>query len=312
MRQANADSIVLRQIELMQRCVSDRDGVEWTAEARARPLPVLVAATKLAAAGGQPRCAANAFLATLAVDTAMTSDADGRRFAALLGLVGVRHAQGDIAGATAEIDRFVRRWGAGSSLLIRQALVEARVSDRARAVARVDSARFGSDFRRSPFTSRLWLLGVWAARDGHLRSAEGAAMELSRRADSTGNPRDRRYVQSVLAHVALARADTVRAIDLLTSLVGFPLPADDAQWDESAVMADERLLLAGLHLARGDATRALGIADVFDSTQPAVFLMYLVPSLELRIRAAQALGDDRLAARYRARLAAMRSSAGVK
>ncbi|HEV7594141.1 MAG TPA: serine/threonine-protein kinase [Gemmatimonadaceae bacterium] len=308
-RVGNPDTLLLRQIELMQRCAaSGQRPVDWSADARARPLPLVLAATKLAAGGGRLACAADAFGATLSLDTAATAAADGRRFAALIGLVGVRHAQGQPAKATAEIGRFVARWGAGNSLLVRQALVDPGLSAAARAVARADSARLGADFSRSPFSNRLWLLGVWAARDGRLDAAAGAARELSRRADSTHNPRDRRYAESVLAHAAIAAHDTARAFALLTPLVGASIPDDELQWDESASMADERLLLAQLLFSRGDAKGALDVASVFDSTQPAVFLLYLTPSLELRIRAAQALGDDRLASRFRARLASMQTS----
>jgi hypothetical protein len=301
--------VLLRQIELMQRCAASRDSrVDWTTDARKRPLPLVFAAAKLAAGGPQLRCAADAFAAVLSLDTAATGEADGRRFQALLGLVGVHHARGQPQKATAEIDRFVARWGAGSSLLVRQALVNGDLADRARAVARADSARFGADFSRAPFSNRLWLLGVWAAREGRLDAAAGAARELNRRADSTQNAGDRRSAQSVMAHAAVAAHDTARAIALLTPLVGATIPRDDLQWDEWKSMADERLLLAQLLLARRDARGALDVADVFDSTQPAVFLWYIVPSLELRIRAAESLGDDRLASRFKERIASMRAS----
>jgi hypothetical protein len=274
-----------------------------------RPLPLLLAATRLAAAGAQPHCAATAFAATLALDTAASDVADGRRFAALIGLVGVHHARGQPDSATALIERFAARWGYGNSLLLRQAFVSSTHAAAALAVARADSARFGADFSGVHFSNRLWLLGVWAAKDGRIAAAEGAARELDRRADSTRLPRDRRYAQSIRAHVAITRGDTAGAIIALTPLVGSALTGDEVQWDESQSMADERLLLARLHLARGDAARAQAIADVFDSSQPAVFLMYLAPSLMLRADAADAIGDDRLARRFRARLASLRGAA---
>jgi hypothetical protein len=307
MRAANPDSAMLREIELMQRCATADGGrVDWSADARSRPFPLLVAATRLAGVGAQLGCAAPAFTALLAIDTINSSETQGRAFAALLGLVGILHAQGLPDTATAVIDRFVARWGFGGSLLVRQSFVSDKVAGRAHAIVREDSARFGADFRKVAFSSRLWLMGVWAARNGRVDAAAGAARELSRRADSTRHPHDRRYAQSVLAHTAIARRDTAGAIALLTPLVGAPIPADDLYWDEAASMADERLLLARLFLARGDPAQALAIASVFDSSQPAVFLLYLVPSLELRARAADALGDGLLARRYRSRIAGLR------
>jgi hypothetical protein len=309
LRAAGADTALIAEVDVMHRCVeSPRRGLDWSDAARRRPLPLLMAGTKLAAVGGQLGCASDAFLATLRVDTADTPAADGRRFAALLGIVGVRHAQGDVTAATSEIDRFVARWGAGTSLLLRQALLDSSFSSRARGVARSDSTRLGADFRRTPFSARLWQLGMWSATDGRLETAAAVARELQRRADSSGHIRDRRHAQSIDARVALARADTSRAMALLTSLMGAPTHIEDVSWDEFSSMADERLLLARLHLARGEAARALALANVFDSPQPAVFLMYLVPSLELRAQAARVLGDDRLASRYAARVASMRST----
>ncbi|MGH7678626.1 MAG: serine/threonine-protein kinase [Gemmatimonadaceae bacterium] len=311
MRAGNPDTMVLRNIELMQRCATAKGGrVDWSQDARVRPLPLLVASTKLAVGGRQLACAGDGFAATLAIDTAASGDAEARRFQALLGLVSVRNAQGQPDSAIAVIDRFASRWGFGSSLLVRQTFVTDKGAGRALAIVRQDSARYGADFRKVGFTNRLWLLGVWAARNGRLDAAAGVARELNRRADSTGLALDRRYAHSVLAHVSLARRDTAEALRLLNSLVGAPIPGDELQWQEASSLADERLMLARLLLAKGDAGRALGIASVFDSSQPAVFLMYLVPSLEIRQRAAEALGDSRLAARFETRIASMRASFG--
>ncbi len=305
MRSENADTIAVRQIELMRRCAaSPSRAIDWSTDVRARPLPLLFAATKLAAGGSQLSCAASAFAAMLTSDTSATPDADGRRFAALLGLVGLHHARGQPALATAEIGRYVARWHGGNSLYVRQALVDASLADSARVVAGADSARLGADFAKSPFSNRVWLEGVWAARDGHVAAARGADLELTRRADSTHNPVESRFARSVMAHVAMAEHDTTRALALLGPLVGASIP-EDTQWQESTSMADERLLLAQLLLARHDAAGALAVANVFDSMQPAVFLLYLRPSLDLRARAAESLGDGRLASRFRARLSAL-------
>jgi hypothetical protein len=65
------------------------------------------------------------------------------------------------------------------------------------------------------------------------------------------------------------------------------------------------MTLARLLLARGDAREAIRIAAWMDRPQAVVNLLYLRPSLTLRAAAADSLGDRALAARMRARLAAL-------
>src|SRR5262249_7404116 len=144
----------------------------------------LVAATKLGAGGAQLTCAKDAFNSLLAIDTSAVDAAEARRFAALVGIVSVHQAEGRPDLAVGEIDRFVARWHSGTSLLVRHARVDSASAERARAIAKSDSALFGADFARSPFATRLWLLGLWSAHEGRLASAAGAARELYRRADS--------------------------------------------------------------------------------------------------------------------------------
>jgi tetratricopeptide (TPR) repeat protein len=308
MRAANPDTMPLRDVEHLQRCLTARGApVDWSGAARAWPLPLLNSAMKLSVGGAQVTCPRGAYAAILATDTAAIDEADGRRFAALMGLVGLHHALGQPDSAIAAIDRFNARWGYGGSLLLRLSFVSDRYAERAAAVAREDSVKFGADYRRAGFNYRLWLLGAWAARNGKLEAATGAARELNRRADSTRRPLDRWQAQSVLAHVALAKRDTATAFALLEPLLGLPIPGDELQWDESTSMADERLLVARLLLARNEPERAIAVANVFDSSQPAIFLMYQVPSLELRASAADAAGDNRRASRFRSRVATIRA-----
>jgi len=44
------------------------------------------------------------------------------------------------------------------------------------------------------------------------------------------------------------------------------------------------------------------VASLLDATEPVSYLLYLRPSLEVRIRAARALRDNRLAGEYSKRL----------
>jgi Tfp pilus assembly protein PilF len=61
-------------------------------------------------------------------------------------------------------------------------------------------------------------------------------------------------------------------------------------------------LLAELLLAQGDARQAIDLATLIDAPEPVVHLYYLRPSLQLRVRAAKRLGNDRLVREYQMRL----------
>jgi len=53
------------------------------------------------------------------------------------------------------------------------------------------------------------------------------------------------------------------------------------------------------------------VASAFDSQQPISYLLYRPQSLELRIEAAEAIGDTRLAERCREELGALRTASGT-
>jgi hypothetical protein len=98
--------------------------------------------------------------------------------------------------------------------------------------------------------------------------------------------------------------DTLGAIALLRGLAP-RAPAIDLTWGEWESLAGERLLLARLLLARGEAREALRVAATHDHPQPIENLLYLPASLVVRREAASRLGLDRLAAEYRERLEAL-------
>ena len=86
---------------------------------------------------------------------------------------------------------------------------------------------------------------------------------------------------------------------------------DSLMWDEAEPRSAERLELATLLLARGDAQRAHDVASVFDSSRPLMHILYLPASLELRMRAATLLGNSDAVQHYRSRLAALRGSGSL-
>jgi hypothetical protein len=115
--------------------------------------------------------------------------------------------------------------------------------------------------------------------------------------------------QALGAHQLLARGDSARALERLTSLA--PSAAGSAlTWSPWEALAGERMTLARLLLARGDYARAEAVAGQIDASLPVVHLMYLRPSLSLRAAAAQAVGASARAQGYRAELARLASAGG--
>ncbi len=104
------------------------------------------------------------------------------------------------------------------------------------------------------------------------------------------------------AHAAAARGDTTTALAQLLDLVPNAPAAGSLAWSVAESLGPDRLLLARLLLAEGRFRQALDVATAFDAPAPVVYPLYLAASLELRARAAEALGDPRGAAHYRRRL----------
>ena len=127
---------------------------------------------------------------------------------------------------------------------------------------------------------------------------------LREKADSSRTPRDSLFVRVIAARLSLAEGDTAGAVHQLRALRPVS-PRAELTWQPWASLAGERLLLARLLLARGEAREAVQVAGQLDAAEPVVHLLYLRPSLTLRLRAARMMRDDRLAERYERRLIAL-------
>ena len=105
---------------------------------------------------------------------------------------------------------------------------------------------------------------------------------------------------SLAARVALAQGDSSGALERLRDLVP---TADDVSlvWNPWEGLGAERLLLARLLFAKGEALAALQVASNFDAPSAVTYLPYLPASLELRVEAASQLGDEKLVNRLRQR-----------
>jgi hypothetical protein len=300
------DTTLARDLEIMEMCV--RDGaprVPWDQLARTSPLPLVNASAFLAAGGAQLACAASGFQQLLANDTAKTADADGRRWASLLGLTGARMAQGRSRDAVDAISAYNARWGYGASLFLLAGPLDSLMGARARDVAAADSVRNGATYDKLPYGVRLWEIAQWKLHERNVSVADTIARTLAARAKVSHNRIDAALAHSLEARLALARGDSVRAIAILRSLVPSQLPSSELAWHETAPAASERVLLARLLLARGNYLRATTIADVIDSPGAAIQVLFLRPSLTVRLEAASALGNGQAQSKLRQRIAAL-------
>jgi hypothetical protein len=191
--------------------------------------------------------------------------------------------------------------GSGSGLVgrlhyILDAVVGADVEAEARGVA--DSLRA---ILPSLSETRLWFLGMWDVyRD---RVAEARGIRDSLRSRATEGSRSAGLMEEALtAHITLVEGDTVGALRLLERLApNGPRIQLARPWESLGL---ERLRLAQVLYALGEYEEAYRVATVFDSPGAAsiIFPVFLPESLEVRLRAAEGMGDESLAAHLRERL----------
>jgi len=153
-------------------------------------------------------------------------------------------------------------------------------------------------------TLRLRYLSLWSWNRGDEARLDSVARRIRHIADSTKLGTDRLVLDATEARLSLLRGDTAAAI---VRLKGIRPAADPAfiTWDPFESAANERLLLARLQLATGDAEGAWQTAATFDSPKSQVDALYLAGSLSVRLRAARQLGRNSDRSRIEARLRAL-------
>jgi hypothetical protein len=271
---------------------------------RQSPLAVVVAAKYLGAATATAPCATAAHQMLLREDTAATEAADGRRFAALLGLVNAQLNGGHTVEAVDAVEQFRKRWGYGATVYLLAAPVVPELAERARAVATQDSATTGASYAAMKFPVHLWELGVWAAQERRAPLARAVAGDLAARA-AKGTRFDSLLAASMAAHTTLAEGDSLLALRQFERLIQMPAPVAQLAWNEAAPLGFDRLTLGRLLIWHKEYARAIAVLTVHDSALPAVYPLYLRASLALRIEAATALNLTPQVTTLRARVAAL-------
>lgn len=300
---AMPDSLELMPLQLMLRCVGGSlDEADWQRWVERSPRFVVEAARMLTTGGlRQPRCAEAAWRAILAIDTTA-----GGQWGATLGLQSVLVAEGrfDEVQLLLDTSTFVR---VRNRLPLHILDVLGGAPLRAEAAAAAESLRAG--YRANPQVApiSLWYLGLWEAQRGASDAVQSLSDSLAARARRAGDSSAACIARSLAAHAVLARGDTATAIARFEGLAPIAQKAD-LLWSPWASLGPERLVLARLRLARGDLAGAAREATYFDATGAIVLSIFLRASLDIRIRAARAMGRGEEAAALERRLEGLRNS----
>ena len=288
LRNAGAPTTTVLPLDLAVRCLQGGvGGVRWHDEARADYRRAYDAGEALQGAfdvRGRA-CAKAAFAAVLDADTT-AGEGD---WGALVALVGLEVADANDQRAIALVDSAVTGGlvpAAGLYVLLRAAGVD--VGDRDTRFTKVLMA--GVEQRGTP---SLWLLTLDAMAQHDRTMVERLSAVLNARARRTHERVDTLLAAAVSGWRALATGDTTVAIRVFAALQSSATPnqLSGSLWEP---LAPERVQLARLQLARGDARLAHRTASVLDHPALGIFPMFVRGSLEVRQRAAVMLGDSTL------------------
>jgi len=292
--------------ELMLACVEGSpDAIDWPQVVRRSPDAVYQASNSLSVGGFQAECARAGWRALLDHETATDAEAYNRRFNAALGLQSLLVAEMRYQELRQVLENHIPYADLLRSLYILNAVAGPGLQVRAEEAAE----RF-REYYRSEYVSGaslalfLWFLGVWEAHRNEPAAARAIADSVSALARKSGARVDKLLAKSLEARAALASGDSTRAIEILRGLV--PTKRRRDPWYPYESLGGERLVLAELLYARSDYAEVLRVASSLDApARPPADLMYLPTSLQIRLKAAEAVDNRTLAERYRTRLAAL-------
>ena len=285
----------IRYLTLMYECV--REGSGGFRDAAATPLQILTAAHSLSVGALQPACAEVGFRALL-----MREESPSYRWGALVGLQGALVAQGRDDEVNQLLDSAVSAGtGYANILYFIDALAGARTNEKAAAAAAAVRQRVGPNYEHVTSPEQLWILGAWHAAQGDSAMLNTLHRALTTLAARSNDRKASLFGRALAAHLAVARGDTAGAIAALRQLAP-TAPRDSLDWSISEPLPVERLLLARLLVARGQAEEAYRVAAAFDHPTPVIYPPFVPASLVVRYRAAAALGNAELAHLSRQRL----------
>jgi DNA-binding SARP family transcriptional activator/tetratricopeptide (TPR) repeat protein len=291
---------------LMLACVEGSpDAIDWPEVVQREPDVVYQASNSLSVGAFQAECARAGWRALLDYDTAADAYASNRRFNAALGLQSLLVAEMRYEELREVLENDIPYADLLRSLYILDAVAGPGLEVRAEEAAE----RF-REYYRSEYVSGaslalfLWFLGVWEAHRDEAAAARAIADSVAALAQKSGTRVDELLARSLEARAALASGDSTRAIEILSGLV--PTKRRGDPWYPYESLGGERLALAELLYARSEHAEVLMVASSLDApARPPVDLIYLPTSLQIRLKAAEAVHNRTLAKTYRTRLAAL-------
>jgi Flp pilus assembly protein TadD len=291
-RRGDPDPDKERYLQLAVRCVADGvDRMRWAADSG------IFSAAEALTAGGlrQAGCAGAAW------DAADAADPAGPwHFATLLMRQGILVTQGDSARARILVESDTTLVRGGLLLLLTlDAVAGAPYAAEADSLADGVLRRIAAAAPGNVSNLNLWLAGIWLARRGRVEDAGTVAARAAAQAPGSS------VTRSLDARVLLARGDTSAAIAALEQNPPHA-PKSMLSWFPNESLIADRILLAQLLLARGQAWDAIDWASSVDAPAVLADIVFLPASLNIRIEAATVVGDQRLARESRRRLANLR------
>ena len=305
-RAVHADREETTRLDLMLACAGrGPQAVGWDTAAKAHALAVVEGTKAMAAGFRLPACAEAGLRAVLRLDPRDTSRA-GIRWGALVVLQGLLVGEGRMAAAREVLNREYAR---GVSFVLAIYVADAGLgvgTDSGAAQAALAIARVWPRLD-SVSTRALRDLGLLAWHRGDRARLDSIVAILASRLPGH-DPRDSVVYAGMAGRAALWRGDTAAAVASLRAARAMGRSGELA-WMPTPPGAEERMLLAQVLLARRDYAEAARVAAAFDHQEPAAFLAYVPASLQIRAASARGMGEERAAAGFEARLAAIARAA---
>lgn len=299
LKASQADSVSLAVLALVQRCMTSPGRIPaWPVQAMPR---IVFDAGQVLSGSTDPqasRCAEAALEALLASDRGPNDEDWG----ALVTLVGLRVARGAAPDALALVDSAVAG-GLSAALGLYVVMQAAGVEIGERANAFVAQLIAALDSRPAP---SLWLLALWGSHRQDMALLGRVQQRLQSRLGPEGTRLDSTMSRVADAYAALARRDTATAMAALTSLSP-RAPTAVLQGSLWEGLVPERLLHATLLLHTGNAAAAHRLAASVDQPGIMIHPLFVRRSLQLRLEAARAYGNQALVTEAQQRLTTFRS-----
>ncbi len=297
------DTIQLRQLTLMLECVAGGpDSVDWDRMALESTQATFQAGSNLSPAGTQSECALAALGSIVSGDLPLNL-----RWSAMRIMQGLHMARREYDEVEELLDGFLADGvRATHSLYVFDHVVGAPFREQAVRAEAMATDSMGPAFEGSLLDQR-WLLGWWLEQDGQEDRARRVWEGIATSVADPDNATEQLAGGVAAVHLALLGGDTVSAVAGLRSLTA-EVPRGFLDWNDFEPLPFERMLLAELLLERGEFEDAYRAATVFDHPGPIMYLPLLPRSLDVRIRAAEAMGMPAVAAAARERLEALGGS----